>query len=109
MLTASAGHRRHQKKSHLGINEAQRAIVWQRAWLDRSQQLVRLGFPDLAAADAPKAILMCNAGLEHRSLLGAIVCLEEGVQNFLRPVETFWEERAERYITTALMEDRCHA
>ncbi|KAK2628909.1 hypothetical protein QTJ16_002012 [Diplocarpon rosae] len=42
-------------------------------WWERGAFLSQLGFPELAASDAYKAILLCNAGLDLCSPLGSIV------------------------------------
>ncbi|CAL3971745.1 unnamed protein product [Diplocarpon coronariae] len=42
-------------------------------WWERGAFLSQLGFPELAASDAYKAIMLCNAGLDFSSPLGTIV------------------------------------
>ncbi|CZT42666.1 uncharacterized protein RSE6_02604 [Rhynchosporium secalis] len=42
-------------------------------WQQRSVYLMQLGYPELAAADAYKSVLLCNAGLDSASSLGDAV------------------------------------
>ena len=51
------------------------------AWLKRSYLLLALGFPKLGAADAYKAIMLCNAGLDckYQSARGEYVRLIVGL------------------------------
>lgn len=52
------------------------------AWAERSEHLLALGFPELGAADAYKAIVLCNLGLDHKeqSIVGEQVRLIVGLQ-----------------------------
>lgn len=52
-----------------------------RTWAERSEHL-SLGFPELGAADAYKAIVLCNLGLEYKekSIINEQVRLIVGLQ-----------------------------
>jgi hypothetical protein len=49
------------------------------AWVGRSGILFKLGYPELSAGDAYKAVRLCDAGLCYNSELGTTVRLGVGM------------------------------
>jgi hypothetical protein len=57
------------------------------AWTRRAETLFALGYPELAAGDAYKALLLCDAGLCYEISLGVKVRLVIGILLMLRDPE----------------------
>jgi hypothetical protein len=82
------------------------------AWAKRSDHLLALGFSELAAADAYKTIILCNAGLDYnyQSALGEYVRLIFGLKRcfFDSPgnIETLTTEGLRGEVRIQLMELR---
>lgn len=85
------------------------------AWARRGNTLSVLGYPELSAGDAYKAIRLCDTGLCYNSELGAKVRLVVGMWLMLQdPKASCWAatalpEEGQRYVAYRLKDDRNEA
>ena len=77
--------------------------------MDRSAELLNLGFPDLAVADAYKAVMLCNTGLDYNDPIGEHVRLATGLHWLIDSGESISGTRLRRIIRERLVKDRCVA